>query len=87
MVSSSNFRLVKIAATSRGWEKYGIAIGTRLLAVLLHGIDIGLVQKRFVSVFLVLLLSVRRVRTDASWFKFHRITHMLHIISTFCACI
>ena len=50
MVASSSLRSVRIAATSSGCEKYGIARGALLLAVRLHGVDIGAVEQRLVGV-------------------------------------
>ncbi len=57
MVASSSLRSVRIAATSSGCEKYGIAGGAGLGAVRLHGVDIGAVQQ--------VLVGVRVVGPDA----------------------
>ena len=49
MVASSSLSSVRIAATSRGWEKYGIARRALLVAVRLHGVDVGAVEQRLVG--------------------------------------
>ena len=53
MVASSSFRSVRMAATSSGWEKYGIAGGTLLGAMGLHGVDVSAVEKGLVRLRIV----------------------------------
>ena len=68
MVASSSLRSVRIAATSSGCEKIGIAGGPGLRAVRLHGVDIGAVEQVFVGV-----RVVGRTRSTRSYCRIIRV--------------
>ena len=50
IVASSSLRSVRMAATSSGWEKYGSPEARLLLAMRLHGVDVGAVEQGLVGV-------------------------------------
>ena len=50
MVASSSLRSVRIAATSSGWPKIGLARGALLHAMGRHGVDVGAVEEVLVGV-------------------------------------